>query len=58
MPRVIELKPIGCQFDPFWGCGKDGQGKNEFGKILANMRNVFALRRKTRAAAITGGGTA
>lgn len=36
-------------YDSFWGCGKDGQGKNEFGKILANMRTVLALRRTTRA---------
>lgn len=32
--EIIEDSPI----DPFWGCGKDGDGKNMLGKILMEVR--------------------
>ncbi|EKM52582.1 uncharacterized protein PHACADRAFT_261102 [Phanerochaete carnosa HHB-10118-sp] len=40
--EIIENSPV----DPFWGCGADGQGKNELGKALMRLRE--RLRRQGR----------
>lgn len=34
---LIEASP----YDNFWGCGADGGGKNELGKLLMEIRNLF-----------------
>lgn len=35
---LIEDSPI----DSFWGCGADGDGRNELGKILMDVREALA----------------
>ena len=30
------------QFDYYWGCGRDGRGKNTYGKILMDIRDKLA----------------
>lgn len=35
--ELIEDSPV----DPFWGIGKDGQGRNELGKALERLRDKF-----------------
>ncbi|EKM52578.1 uncharacterized protein PHACADRAFT_100358 [Phanerochaete carnosa HHB-10118-sp] len=34
---IIEDSPV----DSFWGCGADGQGRNELGKALVRLRKKF-----------------
>jgi N-glycosidase YbiA len=36
--RIVENSPR----DTFWGCGEDGTGQNQMGKILMLVRNEFA----------------
>jgi len=33
--RIVENSP----WDEFWGCGADGKGENQMGKILMSVRN-------------------
>ncbi|EPS93928.1 hypothetical protein FOMPIDRAFT_1135208 [Fomitopsis schrenkii] len=40
--EIIEDSPV----DPFWGCGRDRQGRNELGKALMRLRD--RLRQPTR----------
>ena len=35
--EIIENSPI----DSYWGCGKDGSGKNMLGKILMEVREIL-----------------
>lgn len=30
------------QYDYFWGCGRDGRGDNNYGKVLMNIRNKLS----------------
>ena len=30
------------QYDYYWGCGRDGRGDNNYGKVLMNIRNRLA----------------
>jgi ribA/ribD-fused uncharacterized protein len=34
---LVENSPIDC----YWGCGKDGSGKNKLGQILMEVREVL-----------------
>jgi len=34
---LVENSPI----DYYWGCGKDGSGKNKLGQILVEVREIF-----------------
>ena len=36
---LVENSP----FDYYWGCGKDGSGKNKLGQILMEVRQVMRL---------------
>ena len=35
--KIVENSPI----DYYWGCGKDGSGKNMLGKILMEVRQII-----------------
>ncbi len=35
--ELIEAAP----YDTFWGCGADGKGQNELGKLLMDIRRLF-----------------
>ncbi len=37
--QIVENSPI----DYYWGCGKDGSGKNQLGKILMEVRDMLIL---------------
>jgi len=39
--EIVENSPI----DYYWGCGKDGSGKNMLGQILMEVREI--LRKRT-----------
>lgn len=30
------------QYDYYWGCGRDGRGDNNYGKVLMNIRNKLS----------------
>jgi len=38
---IVENSPI----DYYWGCGKDGSGKNRLGKILMAVREILRQQR-------------
>lgn len=35
--EIVENSPI----DYYWGCGKDGSGKNKLGQILMTVRKIL-----------------
>lgn len=35
--KIVENSP----WDSFWGCGADGNGENQMGKILMQLRGEF-----------------
>lgn len=36
--RIVE----NSQYDYYWGCGRDGRGKNTYGQVLMNVRDKLA----------------
>lgn len=46
--RIVENSPL----DPYWGCGADGKGHNQLGKILMQVRQE--IRQLIQTGAING----
>lgn len=36
--KIIETS----QYDYYWGCGRDGRGKNTYGRVLMDVRNKLS----------------